>query len=180
MTTRRKRRKTKKKKGAGLGRLLEFLASGVLLLVLLVFGASMADRYVTGEVRLTPTGGGPGPVPAPAERVDTEEWRDLPTLDIRNGCGANGLAQWMRDRVHGVEFDVLDFRNADRYDYQKTLVRDRSGKDGAARALCDLLQDDFGVGELVVDRVEVPEADVVLVLGKDLADTLSRRGIELP
>ncbi len=176
--TRRKRKKSRKKKG-GAGRLLEILAGAVLLMILLIFGASIADRYMTGDFRPTSGHVDDGQHAFILERPDPVDWRNLPTVDIRNGCGVPGLALWMRDHLHGVEFDVLDFRNADRYDYPRTLVRDRSGKSEAASRLRDLLQGDFGVGEVVRDRAEIPEADLVLVLGKDLADTLRRRGVEV-
>ncbi len=176
--TRRKRKKPRRKNG-GAARLLELLAGAVLLMILLIFGASIADRYATGDFRTASTFDHTEQHAVIRERPDPEGWRSLPTIDIRNGCGVPGLALWMRDRLHGIEFDVLDFRNADSYDYPRTLVRDRSGRPEAASRLCDLLQGDFGVGEVVPDRAEIPEADLVLILGKDFADTLRRRGVEV-
>lgn len=176
--TRRRGKKSRRKKG-GTGRLLEILAGGLLLVILLIFAISITNRYMTDDFRPTSALTASEQLPVMPDRPDPESWRSLPTLDIRNGCGVPGLALWMRDRLHGVEFDVLDFRNADRYDYPRTLVRDRSGKPDAASKLCDLLQSRYGVGEVVRDRAEIPEADLVLIIGKDLADTLRLRGVEV-
>jgi hypothetical protein len=103
-----------------------------------------------------------------------EALRNRPTIKLLNGCGRAGMAERMQPPLRRAGFDVLDTGNADRFDYEQTVVRDRSGKAGAATKLSDWLQAEYGVGEVRDDRVPVPEADLILILGRDLADSLAR------
>jgi hypothetical protein len=110
-----------------------------------------------------------------ASPVDLEVLRNRPTVDIQNGCGQGGLAEQLMHRLRRADFDVVEYRNADRYDYERTLIKDRSGKSGAADRLLEWMRREYGVGERVEDRVSVPGADLVLVIGIDLSDTLRAR-----
>jgi hypothetical protein len=163
----------RKKRGSGFGRLAEVFAGLVLLGVVLVFGISIAMRY-TGrekeERRVEPT----SYVVPPQPVADLDSLRNRPTLKLLNGCGRPGLADRMQTPLRRAGFDVLDTDNADRFDYDRTVVRDRSAKPGAAEKLRDWLRAEYGVGEIQADRVPVPEADLILVLGRDLADSLAR------
>ncbi len=164
----------KKSRGRGFGRFVEILAGAALLVVVLVFGISIAMRYTGGEKdgpRIDPVS---YVTPAPAAE-DLETLRNRPTLKLLNGCGRAGLADRMQSPLRRAGFDVLDTDNADRFDYDRTVVRDRSGKAGAAEKLSAWLQAEYGVGEVKPDRVPVPEADLILVLGQDLADSLAKR-----
>lgn len=95
-----------------------------------------------------------------------------PTLVIENGCGRSGLGgkaeRWLRRQG----FDVFETRNADRRDYQQTVVVARSSRIDAAQEVVDRLQRTLGVGLLIHQRVAVPEADVILILGQDFPDSL--------
>ena len=171
MSTRKSRRR-----GRGFGRVGEILAGAALFLVVLVFGISIAMRY-TGREKETRRA---DPVsyltPAP-EAEDLEILRHRPTLKLLNGCGRPGLADRMQSPLRRAGFDVLDTDNAERFDYDRTVVRDRSGKAGAAEKLRDWLRAEYGVGEIRRDGVPVPEADLILVLGQDLVDSLAKREI---
>jgi len=76
--------------------------------------------------------------------------------------------------VRRAGFDVVEYRNADRYDYPRTEIRDRAGNPQVA-ALRDWMRREYGVGEVVKDAGKSAGAEVQLVLGADLADTLRRR-----
>jgi hypothetical protein len=164
----------RKRRSAGFGRAAEVLAGTALAIVVLLFGISIAMRY-TGreqeEQRAKPVN---YETPAPAAE-DIEALRNRPTVKLLNGCGRPGMAERMQPPLRRAGFDVLDTDNADRFDYEHTVVRDRSGKAGAATKLRDWLRSEYGVSEVREDRVPVPEADLVLVLGQDLADSLARR-----
>jgi len=165
----------KKRSGRSVkGRFLESAAGIVMLAVVLAFGISIAVRWsgrTEEAARVEPMA---QPLPPPS-LADVEAMKQRPTVDIRNGCGQAGLAEVMMQRCRRAGFDVVEYKNADRYDYERTLVRDRSGKPGAAIRARDWLRAEFNVGELVEDRAAVPEADILLVLGADLADTLKAR-----
>lgn len=168
MSTRKSRKRER-----GFGRMVEILAGAALILVVLVFGISIAVRYTGGEKEARRADPVSYVAPAPtAEDLDT--LRNRPTLKLLNGCGRPGLADRMQSPLRRAGFDVLDTDNADRFDYDRTVVRDRSGKAGAAEKLRDWLRAEYGVGEIRRDSVPVPEADLILVLGQDLADSLAK------
>jgi hypothetical protein len=153
--------------------MMEVLAGAALILVVLVFGISIAMRYTGGEKEARQADPVSYVTPAPAAE-DLETLRNRPTLKLLNGCGRAGLADRMQSPLRRAGFDVLDTDNADRFDYDRTVVRDRSGKAGAAEKLRDWLRAEYGVGEIRQDGVPVPEADLILVLGRDLADSLAK------
>jgi hypothetical protein len=173
--------KPKRKRRTSLaGRLVEGLANAILILVVLAFGISIAARFGPAEERKhREEAAAKAASHETAERksvpASTEELRDRPTVDIRNGCGRVGLAEELAQRMRRTNlFDVVEYRTANRYDYEKTLVKDRTGKPGAARQVRDWLQREYGVGQILEERIPAPEADVLVILGADLADTLRR------
>jgi hypothetical protein len=193
-------------RGSFAGRLLEAIVNLLLLLVVLLFGFSIAGRFSAegrNTVRHAVERSGsqsreqndrrdaprldPGDTgreqPQPGLRDGAvrgaggggaDRTEERPTVDIRNGCGRVGLAEDMMLELRRAGFDVVEYRNADSYDYQKTLVEDRAGKPEAASRVQDWLRRTYGVGELRHVPVAAPEADVLLILGADLADTLRR------
>jgi hypothetical protein len=96
-----------------------------------------------------------------------------PEIEIANGCGRSGLAQELRFRLQGQEFDVVDTGNADHYDYVKTEVVAAERDSTAARSVASFLQERFGVGvvRLIPQRLG-GIADVRVVIGADLADAM--------
>ena len=97
---------------------------------------------------------------------------DSPTLIVWNGCGEPGLAgrasRWLRRQG----FDVFETMNADHMGYRQTLVVARSRRTSAARTVADRLNRRLGIGLYVEQRTDHPEADVLLILGKDFPDSL--------
>jgi hypothetical protein len=95
-----------------------------------------------------------------------------PTLVVWNGCGVSGLgdraSRWLRRQG----FDVYETGNADRMNYRRTLVVARSHRREGARAVAERLNQAFGVGQLIEQRVESPPTDVLLILGADFPDSL--------
>ncbi len=171
MSTRKSR---KRGLGRGFGRMVEILAGTALFFVVLVFGISIAKRY-SGEERVARRAEPVSYVTPAPTAADLDTLRNRPTLKLLNGCGRPGLADRMQSPLRRAGFDVLDTDNADRFDYDRTVVRDRSAKTGAAEKLRDWLRAEYGVGEIREDAVPVPEADLILVLGQDLADSLAKR-----
>lgn len=97
---------------------------------------------------------------------------DSPTLLVLNGCGRDRLgteaARWLRAQG----FDVFETRNADRSDYERTVIVVRSRRTEAARKIQERLQRTLGIGFTIEQRARVPEADVLLILGRDFPDSL--------
>lgn len=82
---------------------------------------------------------------------------------IYNGIGTPGIAGVAAQQLIAAGMRVVDTKNADRFDYAKTLVVVQSG---------DLLQGDavakaLGTGEVVDQPSEQDVADVIVIIGKD-------------
>jgi len=105
--------------------------------------------------------------------LDGTETKGPPERPVRvyvtNGCGLDRLAARFRPLLQEAGFDVCGVTNADRKDYQETLIVDRSGRPGGARSVYDHFQTTYGVGRLVLQtRSSSPEGDVLVILGSDL------------
>ncbi|MEZ4648939.1 MAG: LytR C-terminal domain-containing protein [Candidatus Eisenbacteria bacterium] len=165
----------------------------VLVLVILAFGFSIASR-VADRDRGTQTSGTDGSgevkdvtyddrdhpegphVPRPPK---PEPGADLPQdrvqLLIENGCGVTKLAMKFADEIRGPRFDVVDYRDADRYDYLKTLVLTTERGRQEALEVLEELQARYGVGEIQLTSEPIFAADVRVILGADLAEIWNRR-----
>jgi hypothetical protein len=97
---------------------------------------------------------------------------DSPTLVVWNGCGRDGLAGKAAGWLRRQGFDVFETANADRSDYKETLLVQRSQRTEAAKKVAGRIQEKLGVGFLIDQRAEIPEADLLLILGEDFPDSL--------
>jgi LCP family protein required for cell wall assembly len=88
----------------------------------------------------------------------------LVTVQVLNGSGVPGLAARVRTRLIYFGFNVVEFGNADRDDYEKTMVLDRSGNAEAARRIYEILK--IGGQYPKIDRRLL--VDVTVVAGRDL------------
>lgn len=172
----RRRGKTRRRMG---GHVVEMVLNGILVLIVLLFGVSIAARWggdertgaAEDQARVDPVS---LPV-VPPDASEVDELRGRPTVVIKNGCGEQGLAEEVTQILRRSGFDVVDYGNASRYDHETTLVVDRSGQAEMVSRLQSWLGREYGVGAVKRDVAPVPEADMVLVLGRDLADTLKAR-----
>jgi hypothetical protein len=82
---------------------------------------------------------------------------------VLNGCGEEGIglrtARYLRERG----LDVVDFRNADSFDYEETIVVDRSGDFGAAVRVARLLR----IPNVIQQIPETPLVDIIIIVGAD-------------
>ena len=146
---------------------------GWITLVLLVILAFFGFSIYLGHLRTRPE---PTQVRSAAWEVSPPVIPDAgsPTLLVWNGCGVAGLgdrvARWLRRQG----FDVYETCNADRMDYERTLVVARSKRRDGARAVAERMNSAFGVGQLIEQRIESPPTDVLLILGADFPDSLAR------
>ncbi len=88
-------------------------------------------------------------------------------VEILNGNGINGVAAQYKDLIRQKGFDVLQTDNADRFNYENTLILIRSQNTNAGYRLAK---------ELGIDRSRVKIApdpslrlDATIILGKDYA-----------
>jgi hypothetical protein len=86
-------------------------------------------------------------------------------VEVLNGSGVPRAGVVVAEQLRDRGFDVVDIRNADRSDYERTIVLDRVGEPGWARAVAERL----GTGEPVRQRNDDLLLEVTVILGRDLA-----------
>ena len=172
----RKRKTRRRKRSGGIGRLFEGMVALILLLVVLTFGISIASRFLAedGDPSLAMQREVRGPAveaPVPAPRLIQEA-----QIEVRNGCGRDGLARSVGLELREAGFDVLEWADLKPYDHQVTriLAEERFRETGASVAA--YLQRHYGVGLLDIEEIPGGAADIRVVLGQDLADVIERAG----
>jgi len=98
------------------------------------------------------------------------------TVEILNGTTVNGLAGRTAELFRGFGYEIVSIGNADRNDYERTIIIDRSGYQNVVRTFADIIrctnilfdspeftdpEIDFGI------RVFEHRADITLILGRD-------------
>ncbi|HVZ81388.1 MAG TPA: LytR C-terminal domain-containing protein [bacterium] len=134
-----------------------------------------ADRsYLATGPRPAPPA--PGMVP-PSDQASAPASKPTPTVgttapapslllvEIQNGCGITGAADWVARRLKGVHAQVVGTGNADNFRYPRTLLRTNLSSSPALEEVLDRLG-------LDASRVEglatpIPGVDAVIVVGKD-------------
>ena len=92
-------------------------------------------------------------------------------LEVQNGTSVQGLARNTSILLQGFGFDVLSSVNADRNDYQETVIINHIGNDEVAKNLGDNISCSNIVTEEVLPESAGMEAesrvDFTIILGKD-------------
>lgn len=86
---------------------------------------------------------------------------------VLNGCGVPGVAGKVAEKLIDKGYKVVDTKNADSFDYEKTQIIMYTGDRTAAGEIKNLLE----VGVLVNREMEQDVADIGVVVGKDLKIT---------
>lgn len=82
---------------------------------------------------------------------------------IYNGAGTAGIAGAAAQQLIGAGLRVVDTKNADRFDYDTTLIIVQDGNTGQGEQVRATL----GVGEVVAKPSEQDVADVIIIIGRD-------------
>ena len=94
--------------------------------------------------------------PSPSREVES-------VVLVLNGCGTEDIGlrttRYLRDRG----FDVVDFKNADSFDYEETIVVDRAGDMGAALEVARMLR----IPNVIQQIPETPLVDIIIIVGAD-------------
>lgn len=90
---------------------------------------------------------------------------ESPRMEIRNGTDTSGLARKMRNKVAQRGVRVLEFSNADRNDYPKTILIDRSANVNFVQNFSLLMGADyyFSINRSIF-------TDIVVIIGNDYHD----------
>ena len=82
---------------------------------------------------------------------------------VLNGCGENGIGLRTARYLRGRGLDVVDFRNADSFDYEETIIVDRAGDMGAAVDVARMLR----IPNVIQQVPETPLVDIIIIVGAD-------------
>jgi hypothetical protein len=93
------------------------------------------------------------------------------TVEVLNGTAINGLAGRTAEMLRSFGYDVISIANADRNNYENTLIIHRSGdenmvSDFAGVIRCTNIQEDFSLYEEDALSREY-KADLTLVIGRN-------------
>lgn len=81
-------------------------------------------------------------------------------VEVLNGCGIEGAASKMKERLEANGYTVVAVGNAATFDYKETVIESPEGKREAALRAAAL----FGLGD---ERLEPPAYDVKIIIGDD-------------
>jgi len=129
----------------------------------------------------------PAKVPISSSPVPTPEAIGIPPagplrVEIQNGCGIKGAADWAARRLKGPGLKVVGTGNAPNFQYPKTLVKSAVGKPVALEealerlgVLPDALEELPTLSGLLLDRSQgAPAVDIVVVIGRDFRELRSK------
>ncbi len=97
----------------------------------------------------------------PVQAADLEDAR----LAVRNGAGIEGMATATSEYLSERGLNVVEVANADRLDYQKTLVIDYTGNPYTTRYLYQLMN--LSESQVLSQPDPNSEIDVAVILGAD-------------
>jgi hypothetical protein len=193
------RRAPRRRHESGLGRFTRGAIEFLLVLVVLLFIASWAGLLGPRQ-GATPSAAADGAVgetnvvralatqSAAGARGNGLGSRSHPTPDaepaasirvhLANGSGVAKLAAGLRVPLRRAGFDVCGTANADCCDYQETIVIDRCGERWKAEAVCQYLRAQWGAGRVVLQARTSLESDVLVILGRDLAQAWAQTSVD--
>ena len=99
-------------------------------------------------------------------------YEENPILDIKvevlNGCGEKGIAAKIADFLRTEHIDVIRSENADNFDYERTILIQRSYDFTNLKTVASAL--DFDVNnedQVITQPSSTADVDITLILGKD-------------
>ncbi|MCK5448016.1 MAG: LytR C-terminal domain-containing protein [Gemmatimonadetes bacterium] len=95
--------------------------------------------------------------------ISPESFADRISVEVLNGAGEAGAAALITEALRDAGYDVKTFGNAPSFEYEKTIVIDRSDRSGAARSVADAL----GVDEVRSEPRPALYLDATIILGLD-------------
>ena len=99
-------------------------------------------------------------------------YEENPILDIRvevlNGCGEKGIAAKISDFLRTEHIDVIRSENADNFDYERTMLIQRSYDFTNLKTVAKALNFDVTNEEQVITQPSsTADIDITLIIGKD-------------
>ncbi len=95
--------------------------------------------------------------------ISPESFARRISVEVLNGAGESGAAAQITEALRDAGFDVKTFGNASSFEYDSTLVIDRSNRAGAAQSVAEAL----GVMEVRSEPRPELYLDATIILGRD-------------
>jgi LytR cell envelope-related transcriptional attenuator len=116
---------------------------------------------------------GPKQAPEPPDGVTAETAPSTKPpsgirVEVLNGSGQEGVGGKVAAVLRDAGFQVISVRNADRFDYPRTLVAARGSDVGRAKAVAHKLD-----GSQIIRQRAPVDWDVTVVVGRDQARALA-------
>jgi hypothetical protein len=92
------------------------------------------------------------------------------SVEVLNGAGEPGAAARITEALRDAGYDVKTFGNASSFEYERTIVIDRSNRSNAARSVADAL----GVEEVRSEPQPALYLDATIILGRDWRQRLNQ------
>ena len=86
-------------------------------------------------------------------------------VEVLNGCEEKGLARKVTSLLRRSGFDVVNFGNAENFDFLETIVVDRSGQIEKAQQVAQTLGVENCVQQIKQDPYRIE--DVLVIIGRD-------------
>lgn len=96
--------------------------------------------------------------------INLESKETKTRLIILNGSGLPGVARKAADNLLGKGFKIVDIKNADNFDYERTQIviyNDKKAKDAPQ------IKKLIGLGEVMTKALPQDVVDIVIILGRD-------------
>lgn len=107
------------------------------------------------------------------ERLVSEWWTAQGAATVRvqilNGVGVPGLAQWVDRVLEGSEFRVVLTENAPNFDYERTQIV-VYGEDAATLAAARRVREVLGLGSISISRQPQSVVDLTIIVGADFTE----------
>jgi len=102
--------------------------------------------------------------------ISAEAFAGRISVEVLNGAGEPGAASRVTEALRDAGYDVKTFGNAASFEYNRTIVIDRSRRPDAARSVADAL----GVEEVRSEPQPELYLDATIILGRDWRQRLGK------
>ena len=170
----------KKKSSKSPGKSLDFttaiINSSIVVLSVLIIGfiISFSKKYPTGNIPIEITF---PDTQSETPRAAEEIYKQNPILEsidveILNGCGERGVANIFADFLRSKQVDVVRAENADHFNYNTTLIIQRTENLEGLKRVADALGYDINdKSRILIQPNSSIDVDITLIVGKDFKST---------
>lgn len=111
----------------------------------------------------TPT---PKPTVSPIDKTTGLDRSKL-SIQVLNGSGATGVGKKAADYLESLGYNVIQIGNAENFNFEKTTIQIKSGKENFLNLLKSDLAKNYSVGTTSADLAPDQNSDTVVTVGKE-------------